>query len=236
MDARAQPRAAPAERDPRDRRARVARRRDRVAGLLEDGHVAVAEPLDDDAVALRDGRLDRERDPAQQLQRALVAGLQRPRGEADEVGEEDRQLALAVAAALRLRERLPQLQRAEAGLARDARALQAQRREPLAEQLGRLVAGDRERVAVALVARQPRPRAAGRVQRALVRVESSQCRRGACAPRHPSTGMTFDAGRAAMPRGAARRSSTTAVSANATPVRWSSRAAKSATIASTACA
>ncbi len=142
-----------------------------------------------------------------------------------------------MAAALRLGQRLPQLQRAEAGLARGARALQAQRREPLAEQLRRLVAGHGEGVAVALVAGKPGPRAAGGVQRARVGVEPSQRGRHACAPRrlrHPSTGITFDAGLAAMPRGAASRSSTTAVSANATPVRWPSRAAKSATIASTA--
>ena len=52
----------------------------------------------------------------------------------------------------------------------------------------------------------------------------------------PAPASRVEAGRAASPRGAASRSSITAVSANATPVRWSSRAAKSATIAATAAA
>src|SRR3712207_7337649 len=43
----------------------------------------------------------------QQLDRRVVAGLERPCGELDEVGEQDRQLVVALAAALRLGHALP---------------------------------------------------------------------------------------------------------------------------------
>ena len=71
-----------------------------------------------------------------------------------EVGEDDRQLAVAAAAALGLGEALPDLQRAHPDLAQRAGLLGGQRRQAAAEHGGRLVAGERERVAVALVAGQ----------------------------------------------------------------------------------
>jgi hypothetical protein len=77
-------------------------RLDRAAGLLEDRHQPVAEALDDLAAARADLRLDGRADLAQERHRLGVADVERPGGEVREVGEHDRQLAVAAAAALRL--------------------------------------------------------------------------------------------------------------------------------------
>ena len=61
-------------------------------GVGKDGEKAVPEPLDDPSVTAGEGGLDCSRDLAQQLHRRLVARLERPGGEPDQVGEEDRDL------------------------------------------------------------------------------------------------------------------------------------------------
>ena len=75
---------------------------DRLPGVLEHGHQAVAEALDDLAAARADLGLDRGADLAQQRDGLDVAGVERPGREVGEVGEDDRELAVAAAAALRL--------------------------------------------------------------------------------------------------------------------------------------
>ena len=74
-------------------------RRGGLVGVAEDGHHPVAEPLDDLAAMRGHRRLDRSGDLAQQLERNVVTGLQRPVREADEVGEHDRQPIVAELAA-----------------------------------------------------------------------------------------------------------------------------------------
>jgi hypothetical protein len=74
-------------------------------------------------------------DAAQKLHREIVARLERPVREADQIGEEDRELVPAPASPLRLRQSLPDLERAKAGLAQEAGPLRGQRREPPADDL-----------------------------------------------------------------------------------------------------
>ena len=70
---------------------------------------------------------------SQHLGRRRVARLERPVGEADEVGEDDRQLGLAALAPAARGERLVDLQGPEAELPQDARAVGADLRDPAAE-------------------------------------------------------------------------------------------------------
>ena len=85
----------------------------------------------------------------------VVAGAQRPGGELDQVREDDRHLLAAAPAAARLRERLPDLHRAEAELARHARPLGGGLRNAPGDQVGGVVAARRERIVPQLrVARQ----------------------------------------------------------------------------------
>ena len=88
---------------------------------LEHSHQAVAEALHDLAAARAYLRLDGGADLAQQGHRLGVAGVERPGGEVREVGEDDRQLAVAAAATLGLGQTLPHLQRAHPDLAQGAR-------------------------------------------------------------------------------------------------------------------
>ena len=141
-------------------------------GVLEDRHQPVAEALDDLAAARADLRLDRGADLAQQRHGLGVAGVERPGREVREVGEDDRQLAVAAAAALGLGEALPHLQRAHPDLAQRAGLLGGQRRQAAAEHGGRLVAGERERVAVALVAGQAAAAEPEELDEAGVRVDA----------------------------------------------------------------
>ena len=154
----------------RELQLRLMPRGDRPARLLEHGHETVAHALDDAAIVRVNGGADELIDAAQQLQRERVPRLERPLREVDEIGEHDRHLAVAVAAALRLREPLPQLQGAKAQLAHHARALGPHRRELPGEQIRR--AGRRERIAEAAVARQPLPRAPRRGEQRRVGVQA----------------------------------------------------------------
>ena len=120
MDARAESRPVSAELDRRDPVARLERGLDGAAGFGEGRHQAVAEPLGDRAAVQHDRRIDRVGDLAQQLERGLVAGLERPAGEIAQVGEQDRHVHLPPAPALGLGQRLPHLEGPAAGLAEDA--------------------------------------------------------------------------------------------------------------------
>ena len=94
-------------------------------------------------------------DAAQQVERGIVAGFERPRRELHEVREQDRDLAVAAAAPLRLGQRLPHLERSQAQLACDARPLRAKLGQPACDHERGLVARGRQRVAQLAVARQP---------------------------------------------------------------------------------
>ena len=94
---------------------------ERRRGVVEDGHHAVAQALDDLAAMLVHRLLDRASHLAQQRERRIVAGVERPGREVDEIGEDDRQLRGPATAPLRLGDVLPDLQRAQAGLAQQSR-------------------------------------------------------------------------------------------------------------------
>ena len=145
------------------RRSRASKTRRRgLVGVTEDGHHPVAEPLDDLAPMRGHRRLDRPGDLAQQLERDVVAGLQRPVREAHEVGEHDRQPIVAELAAGAVRDHLPHLQGREPGLLEDPRPLRGRLAEPPGDQRPRVRAGGGQRVAVAAVARE---QLAGELQR-----------------------------------------------------------------------
>src|SRR4051794_35832231 len=91
----AQPRLVAVDAHFRHRATRLQRGRDRRAGTVEYGHQAVAQALYDPPAAIADRRLPHRPDLPKQLQRGLVTRFERPRGEVDEVREEDRKLALA---------------------------------------------------------------------------------------------------------------------------------------------
>jgi len=67
-------------------------------------HQAVSKPLHDPALVGDDRRFDDGVDVARQLDRSGVAGLQLPRGERDEIGEQNRQLDIAAPTAGGFRE------------------------------------------------------------------------------------------------------------------------------------
>jgi len=90
-----------------------------VEGQLRRGehrHHAIAEALDHPSTPSQHRRLHGGRHLAQELQCLLVADAQSPRGEPDEVSEQQGHLALTVPPPGTLGEGLPQLQDAEAGL------------------------------------------------------------------------------------------------------------------------
>jgi hypothetical protein len=125
-----------------------------IARVPEDRHGSVSESLDQGALVARDRVLLGLSDLAQQLQRRIVAGLERPGREADKIGEEDDHVGRPAAATLRLRERLPGLQHPQSELSRRTGALQAKLGDQATEVLGQLVACRGEGVAVPLVPRQ----------------------------------------------------------------------------------
>jgi hypothetical protein len=127
---------------------------ERRRGIGEHRHHAVAQALHHLAVVRLDRRLDCLAHVAQQLDRGIVARLQRPFREVDEVGEDDGLLDLSAATSLRLRDRLPDLERAEPRLAHEAGPLGGQRRQAAPRYLGLLLAAGGQRVAELAVARQ----------------------------------------------------------------------------------
>jgi hypothetical protein len=81
----------------------------RVADGAEDGHRPVPEPLDEAAPVLRDRSVLGAGDLTQELEGRLVTGLERPRRELHDVGEQDRDVDRPPAPPLGLGERLPRL-------------------------------------------------------------------------------------------------------------------------------
>ena len=129
---------------------------------------------------LDDRRLDDDADLAQQREHGCVTSAERPAREADQVGEQQRELVLAGAAAGALRQRLPHLQPGEPELLDHALALGTQRGDAAGDQLERRVAGGRQRIAEPLVAGQSPAQAARGREQASAGVESH---RGATQPR-----------------------------------------------------
>jgi hypothetical protein len=123
-----------------------------VLGAREHRHQPVAEALDDAPAPANEG-LDLGAHPAQGADRDLVADLERPVGEAREVGEQHREVLVALAL-VDPGVRLPHLQRGQPDLAQHARPRRRQRGELGGEAPDGVVTG-RERVAVRRVAGQP---------------------------------------------------------------------------------
>ena len=115
-------------------------RRHRHQRVTEHRHQAVAHPFDDPAAGVQQRRLHRLRQPSQQGQGGLVAGLQRPGGETDQIGEDQRRLGVARNPRHPLGQGLPDLQSTQTHLAR--------RRGPISHQpVGRPRRGLRTTVA-----------------------------------------------------------------------------------------
>src|SRR3954447_10331045 len=152
VQARAQRGLVPVGVDAGHAAAGVQRRLDARLHIGEDGHDAVAEALDHAPLAAGDRPVGHLAETLQELDRGLVAGLERPGREADEVDEQDPHLLLAAPAPLCLGQRLPDLQRAEPELAGEAGAVGAGHGQAAGEQLRRVLAGAGERIAEVLVA------------------------------------------------------------------------------------
>jgi hypothetical protein len=88
--------------------------------VAEDRHETVAEPLHHLPSPCQDRRLDRLAHFAEESDGELVSGLQRPLGEAHEVGEEHHDINFASASTLSLGEPLPALKNRGPKLPRDA--------------------------------------------------------------------------------------------------------------------
>ncbi len=89
--------------DPPDGILRVERSLDGLLGAEEGRHQAVAQALNDPAVVPSDHRLDVGPDLTQELEHGRVAGVPCPRGETDQVGEEERYAGFGLLVALRTR-------------------------------------------------------------------------------------------------------------------------------------
>jgi hypothetical protein len=133
----------------------------RVIGVAKDRHGAVAEPFDQAAPMPGDRRVLGCGDLAQQLQRRLVARLERPGREADDVGEQDRDVELPATPALRLGKGLPRLQGAQPELANGARPLGLDLGDQAPDPLRDLGARGGQRVAVLVVAGKEPPEELG---------------------------------------------------------------------------
>src|SRR5438094_52444 len=83
---------------------------------------------------------------AQQLERGRVSGLKSPRGEPDEVREQQRERLVAAAAPRRLRHRLPELKSGEAEFLEHALALAPESRDAPGDDLNGTNSGRRQRV------------------------------------------------------------------------------------------
>ena len=121
-------------------------------GVPEDGHQAVAESLDDLATPFDDRRLDRLAHGAQQFDRRLVAGFQCPAREADDVGEQNRDVNFSAPAALGLADPLPQLERRQPKLSQHARRVAPQGSKLARCEIGGTTARGREPVDELLIA------------------------------------------------------------------------------------
>jgi hypothetical protein len=103
------------------------------------------------SLAILDPWINGAPDPAQQLKRGVVTRLERPVGEANQVGEQDRQRLVAPTPSLRLGDDLPELKRPEAQLTNGARTPIAGSGKALPDQLRRLIPGNRQRIPVRMI-------------------------------------------------------------------------------------
>lgn len=123
MHAHAHPRFVAVDLDGPDRLLRLYRSRGRPGRVGEGRHQTVAQVLGDPASVRCELVLDLTSDRPQQSHQRGVLRLERPRGEVDEIGEDDRELLVTVSATLDLGECLPDLQCAQCQLAGGARTL-----------------------------------------------------------------------------------------------------------------
>ena len=182
VNARPHARRVVVDLDPAHRLLRIERRLDRRLGGQERGHQTIAQALDDPALVLGDHRLDLGSDLAQEFEHGGVAGLQRPPGEPDQIGEQQRHLEVAAAAAGRLRNRLPDLKGGQANLLGNALASRLQRGDAAGDHLDGGSTRGRQGIAELLVPRQPPADAAGSRQERRLAVQS---RDGGTQPREP---------------------------------------------------
>ena len=119
----------------------------------------------------QDGRLDRLAHLAKESDGELVSGVQRPLGEAHEVGEEDRDINFASTSTLSLRKSLPALKSRGPKLSRDAGLVWPEGRELTEGDVGRAPAHAGEPVVDLLLAECPLTRPSRRVQQPRVAVE-----------------------------------------------------------------
>ena len=158
--------------DRRDGVLGVERRVHRILSGCERGHHSVAQPLDDPSAMIEHGCFQRVADRPQQLERRRVPRFKGPCGEADEVREQQRELAVAAPAAGHLRQRLPQLQPGEPELLGDAVSLGLQRRDPAGDHLHRGHAGGRQGVSEPLVTRKALSESLGEREQAWLGVQA----------------------------------------------------------------
>jgi hypothetical protein len=150
---------------------RIERGLSRASCVAEDRHQTVAEPLHHLSPSCQDRRLDRLADFAEEPNGELVSGVQRPLGEAHEVGEQDRDINFASTSTLSLREPLPALKKRGPKLARDAGLLWPEGRQLTKRNVGGAAANAGQPVVDLLIAEGPLTCPPRRVQQPRVAVE-----------------------------------------------------------------
>ena len=154
MDPHPHPRLVAVDIDRFHRSLGLQHRTDRDEWVSEHRHDPVTHPLDDVAAGVQQWRFDRPRHSPQELERGVVAGVQRPGGEAHEVGENDGDLLVCRTPGHRLGQGLPDLQRTETDLPRRATAFTQQAAGGPGCSARATLAGRRQWVAEIGVARQ----------------------------------------------------------------------------------
>jgi predicted acyl esterase len=124
---------------------------DSILRLPEDSHQPVPQPLDDPPASILDRAFDGGSHLPEQLDGRGIPHVQRPRGKANEVREQDSQLAVAEAPTGGLRQRLPELETRQAKLLGHALTFRLQRRHAPGDHLNRRLPGGGQGVAEALV-------------------------------------------------------------------------------------
>jgi hypothetical protein len=163
---------------------RIKRRLSCARCVAEDCHETVAEPLHYLPSSCQDRRLGRLAHFAEEFDGELVSGVQRPLGEAHEVGEEDRDINFASTSTLSLREPLPALKNGGPKLARDAGLIWLEGRQLTKRKVGGAAANAGESMVDLLIAECPLACPPRRVQQPRVAVDST----GSARELPPATG------------------------------------------------